>query len=121
LEFGHNLERIRELGFQPQHVHVAGDWSRRPVWRQLVANVLGLPVAAVKGGDGAALGAALQAAVTFFSENGEDLSYQEIAAYAAEPAEGSRCEPDESEFEYYQESLARRQFLAESLRDSALT
>lgn len=121
LEFGHSLERIRELGFEPSHVHVAGDWSRSAVWRQLVANVLGLPVAAVKGGDGAALGAALQSAVTFFAESGEDLTYQEIAAYAAEPAEGSRCEPNMEEYETYQEILTRRQFLAESLRGSALS
>lgn len=120
LEFGHNLERICELGFEPKHVHVAGDWSRSEVWRQLVANVLGLPVAAAKGGDGPALGAALQAAVTYFSENGEDLSYQEITAYAAEPAEGSRCEPDEDEYIRYREILARRQYLAESLRGANL-
>lgn len=120
LEFGHNLERIVELGFEPRHVHVAGDWSRSSVWRQLVSDVFGLPVAAVKGGDGAALGAALQAAVTFFAESGEDLSYQEIAAYAAEPAEGSRCEPNREEHERYREILSRRQFLSESLRGSAL-
>lgn len=121
LEFGHSLERIVELGFEPKHVHVAGDWSRSQVWRQLVSNVFGLPVAAVKGGDGAALGAALQSAVTFFAESGEDLSYQEIAAYAAEPAEGSRCEPQREEYERYREVLSRRQFLSESLRGSALT
>lgn len=121
LEFGHNLERICELGFEPRHVHVAGDWSRSEVWRQLVANVLGLPVAAVKGGDGPALGAALQAAVTYFSENGEDLTYQEIAAYAAEPAEGSRCEPEDGQFAQYREILARRQYLAESLRGANLS
>ena len=56
LEFGHNLERIMELGFEPKQIHVAGDWSRSRVWRQLVSNVFGLPVAAVKGGEGAALG-----------------------------------------------------------------
>lgn len=120
LEFGHNLERIAELGFEPNHVHLAGDWSRSRVWRQLVANVIGLPVAAVKGGGGAALGAALQSAVTFFAESGEDLSYQEIAAYAAEPAEGSRCEPRSEEHQRYREVLSRRQFLSESLKDSAL-
>jgi len=118
LEFGYSLDRICELGFEPQNVHVSGEWSRSKVWRQLVANVLGLPVAAVKGGDGAALGAALQAAVTFFRESGEDLTYQEIAAYAAEPTEGSRCEPNLKEHERYQEVLARRQYLAESLRSS---
>ena len=120
LEFGHNLERIVELGFEPKHVHLAGDWARSKVWRQLVANVIGLPVAAVKGGDGAALGAALQSAVTFFEESGEDLTYQEIAAYAAEPAEGSRCEPNREEHHRYLEVLSRRQFLSESLKDSAL-
>lgn len=120
LEFGHNLERIIELGFEPKHVHVAGDWSRSRVWRQVVSDVFGLPVAAVKGGDGAALGAALQAAVTFFAESGEDLSYQEIAAYAAEPTEGSRCEPNREAYDQYREILSKRQFLSESLRGSAL-
>ncbi len=120
LEFGHNLECIMELGFEPKHVHVAGDWSRSAVWRQLVSDVFGLPVAAVKGGDGAALGSALQSAVTFFAESGEDLSYQEIAAYAAEPAEGSRCEPNREEHERYREILSHRQFLGESLQGSAL-
>lgn len=121
LEFGHNLNCIIELGFKPKNVHLAGEWSRSQIWRQLISNVLGLPVAAVRGGDGAALGAALQAAVTFFAENGEDLSYQEIAAYAAEPTEESRCEPDDKIFERYREILSRRQYLSENLKGAALS
>ncbi len=116
LDFGYSLARIGELGFIPEEIHISGDWAKSSVWRQLVSNVLGLPVEAVRWGDGAALGAALQAAVTFFSENGENLSYQEIAAYAAEPAEGTRCEPNLAHHQRYRELLARRQFLSESLQ-----
>ncbi|MEM9081450.1 MAG: FGGY family carbohydrate kinase [Verrucomicrobiota bacterium] len=120
MEFGHGLQRIMELGFRPEQVHVAGDWSRSRVWRQLVSDVLGLPVAAAKAGDGAALGAALQSAITYFAESGENLTYQEIAAYAAEPVEGTSCEPVKVEHERYRDLLSRRQFLSESLRGSGL-
>ena len=65
----------------------------------------------------AALGAALQAAVTFFHLSGEDLTYSEITSYAVEPDEATRCEPGREGHAFYQELLARRRGFGELLQD----
>jgi xylulokinase len=43
----------------PNRIVLAGGGSRSPFWRQLLADLFGIPVRAVKGGDQSALGAAM--------------------------------------------------------------
>jgi xylulokinase len=52
-----------EQGSSPEQVVMTGGGSRSPFWRQLVADVVGLPVRALATTDQAAIGAALLAAV----------------------------------------------------------
>jgi xylulokinase len=51
-----------EQGAQPDQIMLTGGGARSPFWRQLVADVFGLPVRALATTDQAALGAALLAA-----------------------------------------------------------
>lgn len=58
------LELMREAGISaPGQVRVTGGGSASPLWRQIVADVLGVEVATVTTTEGAAYGAALLAAV----------------------------------------------------------
>lgn len=58
------LELMREAGISaPDQVRVTGGGSASPLWRQIVADVLGVEVATVTTTEGAAYGAALLAAV----------------------------------------------------------
>ena len=115
LSIGYGMLRLCELGFEPTSVRITGGGSKSAVWQQMISDVLGLPLVKLKTDEGAALGAALQAAVAFFRHNGEDLSYQEIVGYAVSPDPETECVPDEDRHVVYQELLARQQYLVETL------
>ncbi|BDS08525.1 xylulokinase [Oceaniferula spumae] len=115
LSLGYGMLRLNELGLEATSVRLTGGGSRSPVWRQMLADVFGLPVVGLQTDEGAALGAALQAAVGFFHHSGESLSYEEIISYAVKPDEETLCEPDESRHEFYQNLLSRQQYLVETL------
>ena len=115
LSLGYGMLRLCELGFEPTSVKVTGGGAKSPVWRQIISDVFGLPLVKLKTDEGAALGAALQAAVVFFRHSGEDLSYEEIISYAVSPDPDTMCEPDETRHAFYQDLLARQQYLVETL------
>ena len=53
---------LQDAGAHPERIVMAGGGSRSPFWRQMVADVFGLPVHALATTDQAAMGAALLAA-----------------------------------------------------------
>ncbi len=113
LGFGFAFSRLCDLGFEPGGVRVARDAG--PAFQQLLADVFGVPVVAVAGAGGPLLGAAMQAAVVYFRQNGETLGFDEIASYIVTVDEATRREPDPARHEFYQELLARQQYLVETL------
>lgn len=52
---------MREVAHAPQRIALAGGGSRSPLWRQIVADLFGLPVAPLVANEQSALGAALLA------------------------------------------------------------
>jgi xylulokinase len=56
-----SLELLRELGVEPDVGRVSGGGARSPLWRQIVASVLGLPLETTAAEEGSAYGAALLA------------------------------------------------------------
>ena len=63
----------------------------------------------------------MQAAVTFFRESGENLTYSEITSYAVAPDEEHRCEPVEERHTFYRELLGRQRGLGEILEGGGLS
>jgi len=59
LKFG--IDELRGLGLAAREIVLTGGGAGSRVWRQIVADVTGLPVVIVAGNEGAAFGAALQA------------------------------------------------------------
>jgi len=55
------LESFRRLGFTAQEIRLVGGGAKSTLWREIVANVTGLPVRVPKEEEAAALGAAIQA------------------------------------------------------------
>lgn len=53
---------LREQGSEPERMVMAGGGARSPFWRQMAADIFGLPVHALATADQAAMGAALLAA-----------------------------------------------------------
>jgi xylulokinase len=115
LGMGYAMSRLRDLGFDPPEIRLLGPGANSPVMRQLMADVFGAPVVPVSSRQGAAVGAAMQAAVAFFHQCGESLGFEEIASYLVAGDAGSRCEPDPQNHELYQELMSRQQYLVDTL------
>jgi xylulokinase len=113
LGFGYGFSRLRDLGFEPAGVRVSRDAG--PAFHQLLADVFGVPVASVAVTGGPLLGAAMQAAVVYFRLNGESLGFDEIAGYIVTMDDSTRRDPDPQRHEFYQDMLARQQYLVETL------
>ena len=95
---------LRETGAAPQRIVMAGGGARSPLWRQMVADVFGLPVFALATVDQAAMGAALLAGAGAGMFAPVEAS-QRWAHY------GARSDPDAIRHDRYQE-------LSEIFRDA---
>jgi xylulokinase len=58
----YGFQRLRSLGIRAEEIRLTGGGARNPLWRRIRASSLGVPVVKVASDEGAALGAALQAA-----------------------------------------------------------
>jgi len=115
LGLGYAMSRLRDLGFDPSEIRLLGPGVLSPVMRQLLADVFGAPVMTVSSRQGAAVGAAMHAAVGFFNQCGESLGFEEIASYLVTGDASSRCDPDPQTHELYQEMMSRQQYLVDTL------
>jgi len=115
VSLGYGFHRMSELGIDFQSVCVSGKGVGSKFWRQLLADVCGVQTYSLKNQEGAALGAAIHAAVVYFQQSGESLSFSEMAAYAVIAEEDSWCRPDEDRHSFYLEQLSKQQYLAETL------
>src|SRR5690606_2288854 len=62
LGMNYGLRRLATLGVKAKEIRVTGGGARSSVWRQIMADVFGVPVVAMVEDEGAALGGAIQAA-----------------------------------------------------------
>lgn len=85
--FAHHAEVLRDLGARLDRVNLTGGGSRSPLWRQILADVLGLPVTHRDHDHGAALGAAFAAGMG----TGVFGSWDAVAGLSAT---AGRTEPD---------------------------
>ena len=94
LGMNHGLRRLAALGVKPQEIRVTGGGSKTPVWRQIMADVFGVPVVAMIEDEGAALGAALQAAWCDALHSGNKKSkITDFTQGAVAVNESTRCIP----------------------------
>jgi xylulokinase len=115
LGLGYAMSRLQDLGFDPAEIRLLGPGVASPVTRQMLADVFGLPVVPVSSRQGAAVGAAMQAAVAFFHQSGESLGFEEISSYLVAGDSAARCEPIPQNQEIYQELMSRQQYLVDTL------
>ncbi len=109
------VSRLNDLGFDPPEIRLLGAAGASPVMRQLLADVVGVPVAPVSSRQGAAVGAAMQAAVGFFHQSGESLGFAEMASYLVSGDPILRSDPDMQAHALYDELMARQQYLVDTL------
>lgn len=107
--FQHHLEILRERGYPIRRVLATDGGVRSELWRQIAADVLGLPVEAHPGHPGSALG------VAFVAGMGVGLfrDWAEIEAFAG-PAYWNQ--PDPEAHQRYQEAYRLYRDLYETLK-----
>ena len=65
------LEAFRKLGFQPKEIRLIGGGSKSPIWRQIAADIMNLPIRVPLLDEAAALGGAVQALWCLKNQSGK--------------------------------------------------
>jgi len=112
LGLGYGLRRFAELGLSPSEIRLTGGGSKSAIWRQISADVFGVPVVALATAEGAGLGGAIQAAHADGQGSYEILSTRLVAL-----DESTRCTPEADRVGLYREKLDRQVELTMLLRD----
>jgi xylulokinase len=97
---GYGMRRFAELGVAPSEIRLTGGGSQSAVWRQVCADVFGVPVVCLHSAEGAALGSAIQAAAAAERETG-GASLETLADRLATLDESTRCQPRSSHVAMY--------------------
>lgn len=105
LETAVMAERLAESGTPVMSLRAVGGGSRSPVWMQIFADILGVPVRSTASADAAAAGAALLAG------SGAGL----LAGGAPSPPPTFHCEPDPTAVRRYRSKLERYRALYDAL------
>ena len=118
LGLAYGLNRFRQLGIEPTEIRLTGGGSQSAAWRQLCADIFGVPTVCLQSAEGAALGAALQAAYAFAAAEGKPVRFRDLAKKHCKADESTRCKPDEGNREIYARQLARQSDLTKRLHSA---
>jgi xylulokinase len=113
----YGLRRLADLGVKAKEIRLTGGGAKSPVWRQLMADIFGVPVVAMVEDEGAALGAALQAAWCAARFDGEAAPITQFTAGVVAVNEATRCVPNKANVARYRELQALQDKLSLALRD----
>lgn len=116
LGLGYGLQRLKELGMTPSEIRLTGGGSNSTIWRQICADVFGVPTVCLRSGEGASLGAAIQAGWAA----GQERSLEAISDRLIAVDEASRALPNPEDQAVYAECLQRSSHLMTTLRDADL-
>ncbi|MFZ9838345.1 MAG: xylulokinase [Opitutaceae bacterium] len=103
LGMNYGLRRLGELGVRPREIRVTGGGARSAVWRQMMADIFGVPVVGMREDEGAALGAAIQAAWCHGHQNGIAQPLRHYTDRVVKVAESTRRAPDRRRVRRYAE------------------
>ncbi len=112
----YGLQRLGELGIKPREIRLTGGGAKSAAWRQIMADVFGVPVVKMDEDEGAALGGALQAAWCDAGRRGEKSDLAALCARAVALDESSRCVPDKARAKLYRSLQAKQNALGVTMR-----
>ena len=112
----YGLRRLAALGVKAREIRVTGGGAKSPVWRQLMADIFGVPVVAMVEDEGAALGGALQAAWCTSLLDGNQAKLTDFTHRVVALDESTRCHPERVRVARYREFQAVQDQLSLALR-----
>ncbi|MBL9117597.1 MAG: xylulokinase [Verrucomicrobiaceae bacterium] len=117
LGLAYGLKRFRDLGMAPKEIRLTGGGSNSPVWRQIAADAFNAQVVTLTTSEGAALGAAIQAA---YAQQGGKQSYEKLCKHLVRLDEKTRAKPDKKRAALYAEQLSKQTELTARLAQTGL-
>ena len=117
LGLGYGLKRFRELGMNPTEIRLTGGGSQSKVWRQIAADVFNAEVVTLATAEGAALGAAVQAAFALQKRDGKAKNIEELTARLVALDESTRCKPNANNASLYAERMEKLSGLTRRLHE----
>jgi xylulokinase len=112
----YGLRRLADLGVKAKEIRVTGGGAKSPVWRQIMADIFGVPVVAMVEDEGAALGGALQAAWCTSLLDGDKTKLTDFTNGIVALDESTRCQPDRARTARYRELQSLQDRLSLALR-----
>ena len=117
LGMNYGLRRLARLGVKAREIRLTGGGARSAAWRQIMADVFGVPVVAMVQDEGAALGGALQAAWCVARRGGRPrAAISDFTAGIVAVDEKTRCAPRAAEAARYRDLQALQDRLSLALR-----
>ncbi len=98
------LETFKELGFKPTEIRLIGGGANSPLWRQIAADILNLPVVIPEIMEAAAFGAGLQALWAYRKTQNKKESITSITAEHVKLKKGEECGPKDENVAAYNKS-----------------
>jgi xylulokinase len=98
------MDGFRELGFKPKEIRLTGGGSKSPLWQNIAANVMNLPVRILVGSEAAAMGGAIQALWCLQRSQGVKSSIETLADEHV--ALGATIKPDKKSADEYDKAYA---------------
>jgi xylulokinase len=116
LGMNYGLRRLAALGIKAREIRLTGGGARSSLWRQIAADVFGVPVVAMAQDESAALGGALQAAWCDSPGRGSASALAALCARSVSLDESTRCIPDRKRAALYKARQKLHDDLASDLR-----
>ncbi|GAB5560008.1 MAG: xylulokinase [Synoicihabitans sp.] len=112
----YGLQRLSDLGVRPKEIRVTGGGAKSPIWREIMADVFGVPVVAMVEDEGAALGGAIQVAWAQQRQKRPNARIATLTDRIVAKDESTRVKPNKKRAQRYREIQAVQNKLSESLR-----
>ena len=117
LGMNYGLNRLAALGVKAREIRVTGGGAKSAAWRQIMADVFGVPVVGMVEDEGAALGGAIQAAWAQARQKNPKVKITKFTEGIVAVKESTRCRPDKKRAALYREMQTVQDKLSASLRD----
>jgi xylulokinase len=113
----YGLRRLAQLGVKAKEIRLTGGGAKSAVWRQIMADIFGVPVVGMVEDEGAALGGALQAAWCEARRAGKrSAKISDFTEGVVALNEATRCLPHKANVARYRELQALQDDLSTALR-----
>ncbi|MDR1971823.1 MAG: xylulokinase [Treponema sp.] len=100
------LAGFRDLGFTAREIRLTGGGAKSPLWQQIAADVMNLPVVLPAGDEAAAMGGAIQALWCLENQEGRNSSIETLAAEHVGIEGGRTIRPDSASVASYDKAYA---------------